>query len=156
MLVLTVELVPSTCWGSNVRTLLRPVDWGKCKRFVRERSGDQCEICGGRGPKWPVECHEIWRYDLPTETQVLDGLLALCPTCHGCKHFGYSESQGRGGQLMLHMSKVNQVSLEDTTLYLSEAFELWRQRSYLPWGLDLSYLLQLGITPPPTDRERTR
>lgn len=145
--VLTVELVPLSCWASNARTLVEPADWEKCKRFVRDRSGDRCEICGGVGSKWPVECHEVWRYDLPTETQVLDGLVALCPNCHGAKHFGFSESQGRGGLIMAHISRVNGWEPERTVDYLQECFDLWRQRSLVEWALDLSFLETLGITP---------
>lgn len=145
--VLTVELVPASCWASNVRSLVKPSDWEKCKRFVRNRSGARCEICGGVGKKWPVECHEVWVYDLPSETQVLTGLVALCPSCHGVKHFGFSESLGRGAQMLTHLSQVNGWTLERATIYLQEAFELWRQRSRVEWSLNLGYLTTLGIEP---------
>lgn len=143
--VLTVELVPSSCWFSNVRTVVSAADWDKCKDFVRARSGSLCEVCGGRGRRWPVECHEVWRYDLPTEVQHLDGLVALCPDCHGVKHFGYSQSQGKGAALMLHLARVNRWDLDRCEKYLESCFMLWHARNQVHWELDISYLSTIGI-----------
>ena len=91
---LTAELVPSTCWWSNLRSNMPADEWAKCKAFVRKRSGDRCELCGGRGRQWPVECHEVWAYDETTWTQTLEGLIALCPPCHEVKHIGRAETVG--------------------------------------------------------------
>jgi len=62
--------------------------------LVRDMSTDGkkaenlCETCGGCGPQYPVECHEIWNYDDTRLIQKLDGLIALCPDCHEVKHIG--------------------------------------------------------------------
>lgn len=143
--VLTIELVPSTCWFSNARSILSPSDWEKCKRFVRQRSGDRCEICGGRGPRWPVECHEVWRYDLPSETQFLDGLIALCPDCHQVKHIGFAQIKGREVEALRHLAEVNAWSYVQAAQYVADSFELWRARSTVYWALDISWLGTIGI-----------
>ena len=56
---LTVELVPSTCWYTNVRSHVPKAVWDRLRRQVAAEAGDRCEICGGRGRRWPVECHEV-------------------------------------------------------------------------------------------------
>lgn len=145
---LTIELVPATCWFSNVRSHVSAADWEKCKRFVRARSGDRCEICGGRGDWWPVECHEIWRYDLPTETQILDGLIALCPLCHQVKHLGHTQMRSKMAftRAVSHFASVNDYSSREAEDRIIAAFDLWRARSAYDWALDISWLDKtLGI-----------
>jgi len=56
---LTVELVPSTCWYTNVRSNVSKAVWDRLRRRVATDAGKSCEICGGRGGRWPVECHEV-------------------------------------------------------------------------------------------------
>lgn len=144
---LEVELVPSTCWWSNVRSNVSRADWEKCKRLVRHRSGDRCEICGGQGRKWPVECHEIWDYNDDEHIQTLVGLIALCPRCHECKHIGRAMRLSNGARALTHLANVNRWSLENASQYLEVALELWSLRSTHEWKLDVSLLSLLDITP---------
>lgn len=149
LVALSIELVPESSWFANVRTVATDAEWDKCKAFVRARSGDRCEVCYGVGPKWPVECHEIWRYDLETLTQVLDGLIALCPDCHKVKHIGFAASQGEHvlARSIQHLANVNQWDEQRTEDYIAASFSLWRQRSQMQWELDLTWLeRELGIT----------
>jgi len=37
--------------------------WDRLRRQVAAEAGERCEIFGGRGRRWPVECHEVWDYD---------------------------------------------------------------------------------------------
>jgi hypothetical protein len=145
---LTIELVPSTCWYSNVRTNVTKADWEVCKRFVRARSKDRCEICGGRGPRWPVECHEVWSYDDETQMQKLEGLIALCPACHQVKHIGRTSTVGGVealAQSIKHLCQVNYWSPERAEKAIKIAFEIHEIRSTWQWQLDIDYLQQLGI-----------
>lgn len=137
---LTVELVPRTAWYTNVRSNVSAAQWNRCKKFVRDRSGDKCEICGGRGQRWPVECHEKWLYDDERHIQVLTGLIALCPSCHECKHVGFAELRGRLPRVKAHLGKVNGWSPTDVSRYLIQCFDLWDQRSRFNWELDTSWL----------------
>ena len=59
-LKLTIELVPKTCWFSNLRSNLSVSDWTRLKVLTSNQAGYQCEICKGQGVNHPVECHEIW------------------------------------------------------------------------------------------------
>ena len=61
--LLTVKLVPSTCWFSNVRDHVAKSTWDKLRKTTYQQAHYQCEVCGGRGKRHPVECHEIWHYD---------------------------------------------------------------------------------------------
>ncbi|HUP28194.1 MAG TPA: HNH endonuclease signature motif containing protein [Chloroflexia bacterium] len=147
--LLTVELVPRTCWFSNLRSELSKEQWDKLRRAVYERAGDCCEICGQKGRQHPVECHEVWEYDDERHVQRLAGLLAVCPACHEAKHMGYASTVGRAGQARAHLARVNGWSMEDVELYLEMQFEQWSRRSNHEWSLDLSWLDQFGIVVSP-------
>ena len=140
MTKLTIELVPKGQWGANLRSELPKAEWDRLRKATYAKAGHQCEICGGRGPKWPVECHERWRYDEETKTQHLEGLIALCPSCHEVKHMGRSMSVGKGAKAMEHLMKVNGWSNTDALHYVEAAFETWTRRSKEQWSEDLSWL----------------
>lgn len=144
-----MELVPSTCWFSNVRSEVSRAQWEKCKTLVRERSGDRCEICGGVGKKWPVEAHEKWHYDDQTHVQTLRGLIALCPLCHNVKHLGLTMRRGPKALIraITHLSEVNQWDEATVMAYVHQAFYVQEQRSLHSWTLDISYLQEAGLVP---------
>lgn len=143
--LLTIELVPKTSWYQNVRSHVSKEEWDKLKRLTFSRAGYRCEICGGRGRRWPVECHEIFVYNDEQHIQKLAGLLALCPACHEVKHIGLAGLRGKANQAKAHLAKVNNWSLEDAELYIEGCFELWHRRSSHGWQLDLSYLERLRV-----------
>jgi 5-methylcytosine-specific restriction endonuclease McrA len=137
---LTIELVPKTCWYSNVRSEVSAQTWDLLKKRVYQQANYRCEICGGKGDKHPVECHEIWDYDDEQRVQTLKGLTALCPACHECKHIGYATVQGRGEIATAHITKVNDWSPAQAEIYIKKCFEIWQARSLIEWTLDISYL----------------
>ena len=104
---LTVELVPQTCWFSNVRDHVSKATWDLLRKRTYKQANYRCSVCGGRGPKWPVECHEIWHYDDQKKVQKLLGLTALCPSCHEVKHIGLAGVRGRCQQACEHLARVN-------------------------------------------------
>ena len=57
---LTIELVPKTAWYKNVRSEVSKDRWDELRKECYRNANYKCEVCGGTGPKWPVECHEIW------------------------------------------------------------------------------------------------
>ena len=144
-LKLTIELIPKTCWCSNVRSLLSKSQWNTIRKMVAADAGHICKICGGKGSKHPVECHEIWNYDDKKMIQKLDGLIALCPKCHGVKHFGLACVQGREVQALTHLEIVNGISIEQAKAHVKESFETFNRRSKHQWTLDVSYLEKYGI-----------
>jgi hypothetical protein len=142
---LTTELVPSTCWGSNLRQLLNRTEWRICQMFVYERSNRFCEICGAQGVRTPVECHEVWEYDDDRLMQTLTGLIALCPRCHQAKHAGFAEVRGQIHLVMRQLMKVNSWTEAQASDYLEHAFEVWAYRSRSVWDLDLTWLETVGL-----------
>jgi hypothetical protein len=153
--LLTIELVPETCWFSNVRSEVSDQDWKKIQKITFQNANYLCEICSGRGPQWPVECHEIWHYDDINHTQTLLGFIALCPSCHEVKHRGYANVQGRGDIADRHLAKVNQWTMPKTRQYVEDQYQVWIKRSQSEWELDISWLEQLEINPK-AQRSRTK
>ena len=143
--LLTVELVPHTCWFSNVRDHVNKKTWDKLRHSTYQKAGYVCEICAGRGPKWPVECHEVWHYDDKRHIQSLAGLTALCPSCHAVKHIGLSSLQGKGEEAEAHLAEINGWTKQETTAYLEKVWHTWQMRSRYEWRLDLSWLEGQGI-----------
>jgi hypothetical protein len=143
---LTIELVPSTCWYSNVRSNVTAEVWDRLRRHTYAQADHRCEICGSRGKEHPVECHEVWQYNNRSNLQKLIRLIALCPNCHEVKHIGFANTQGRGDFAQQHLAKVNSWTVEQTEAYVQYCFKVWQQRSQHEWRLDISYLEQFGIS----------
>jgi hypothetical protein len=137
---LLTELVPETCWLSTVRSYLSEHYWRKLSRDVSERSGRRCEICGGRGRRHAVECHEVWAYRDDIHVQKLEGLQALCPMCHRVKHLGRSIELGYEEQALGWLARLNRWDAATTRAYVDFVFEQWRERSEHAWGLDVTVL----------------
>lgn len=138
---LTIELVPQTTWGDNLRSRLPPGKWDQLRKASYAAAGFRCEVCSGVGKTHPVECHEIWEYDDEKHVQYLLGLTSLCPTCHEVKHFGRARVIGRERQALEHLMGVNGWSREVALAHVDAAFKTWRERSKYSWTLDLSKLL---------------
>jgi hypothetical protein len=138
--LLEIELVPKTSWYSNLRSILTESQWDKVRKQVYANAGNCCEICNGKGPKWPVECHEKWEYDEDNLIQKLTGLIALCPSCHEVKHIGLAEIKGNAARAKKHLAKVNKWDMAQTEAHISEAFFIWNDRNKHDWELDLDWL----------------
>lgn len=144
-LKLEIELVPETCWFSNVRSEVTPAQWDLLRKQVYAEAWHTCEICEGVGSQHPVECHEIWEYDDKKLIQKLVGMIALCPNCHMVKHIGMSSMLGKGEQAIAHFMKVNEMTRKQTDQYMLRAFKQWERRSKKKWTLDISILKVYGI-----------
>ncbi len=60
---LFVDLIPTTCWFTNVRSCVAPRDWERIRRMVTRRAGHSCEACGAtedRARRCWLEAHERW------------------------------------------------------------------------------------------------
>jgi hypothetical protein len=142
---LSVELVPSNQWGSNLRSVLSRGQWDRLRKASYERAGNVCEICGQtgfqQGRNRAVECHEIWSYDDENRIQKLEGVISLCPRCHQVKHLGRSLKVGAGRVALAHLMEVNGWTPERTAEYVESVFVLHEVRSVGPsWTLDLAWL----------------
>lgn len=142
---LTIELVPQTCWFSNVRAVVSKKQWDTIKAKVAAEAYHCCRICGGIGPKHPVECHEIWHYDDKKLIQRLEGMIALCPNCHMVKHMGLAQIQNKGEEAVRHLMKINKLTRDKAEKYIEEVFEIWGRRSTKKWTLNINHLKEYGI-----------
>jgi len=141
---LKVELVPKTCFYSNVRTLLPKKYWDQLRKESYEKANNRCEICNdtgkNQGYRHNVECHEIWEYDDVFKVQILNGLISLCPKCHQVKHFGRTSAIGKQAEAFKHLEKVNNWNHRDCVNHLKETMSQWLDRSKYKWHIDLSLL----------------
>ncbi len=156
---LFVDLVPRSCWFTNVRSCVSQRDWERLRRMITNRAGRKCEICH-RGEdresgRW-LEAHERWAYDGAAKVQALRRLICLCTDCHTATHYGLASLNGKDREAFRHLCTVTGLSESDAGHLIDAAFELWAQRSLVSWELDLSILTDVGVTvtPPPKARER--
>ena len=140
MNLLTIELVPKTSWYSNVRSNVSKSRWDTLRKACYAKANHVCEICGGTGRKWPVECHEIWDYDDEQKIQKLTGLISLCPSCHQVKHIGLAQIRGKFKEARKHLMIVNNITEEEADWYINDAFSVWERRSSYDWLLDIEWL----------------
>jgi len=141
MIKLTIELVPKTSWFSNVRSEVTKEEWDFLRKEAYKLADYKCEICGGKGPKWPVECHEVWSYDGEVLIQKLERLIALCPSCHEVKHIGLAQLKGNFKRAIHHLMKINSWDYYKAVEYFDEAMMAWQGRSLFKWDLDIKWLI---------------
>jgi hypothetical protein len=137
---LEIELVPKSAWNSNVRSMVSGKEWDTLRFKVYEHANHNCEICGSKGKRHPVECHEVWSYDQNTSIQKLTRLIALCPTCHQVKHWGLSEILGYTKSCIVHFKIVNSVNDHALECHLSDVWKQWEDRNLIKWTQDISLL----------------
>jgi hypothetical protein len=151
---LFVDLVPSSCWFTNVRSCVDQRDWERLRRMVTNRAGRMCEICrrseAREEERW-MEVHERWAYDSSRHVQTLRRLICLCTDCHRTTHFGLAKVKGLSTQAFAHLMTVTGWPTQQADQHVREAFAVWEQRSRTVWTLDLSILTGAGVTivPPP-------
>ncbi|WP_455233110.1 hypothetical protein [Geopseudomonas aromaticivorans] len=143
--LLYVDPVPRSAWFANLRAELTPGEWDQVKKLTFRKAGYCCEICEGKGEKWPVECHERWRFDERTGVQSLVGLEALCPPCHESTHYGLAQVRGRAEQAFLHLREVNSWTPPQALAHINQAAHRYHLLSEMDWVLDARMLLDLPI-----------
>ena len=143
---LDIELVPRTCWYSNVRSCVSTKDWNTLRKESYALADNKCEICNGVGRKHPVECHEVWEYDDKNKVQKLIRLISLCPSCHKVKHPGLAQQKGQLELVIKQFSKVNDCSRKTALKEIAKSFDLWRERSSFEWKIDMSFLDDKNIS----------
>ncbi|ASR33859.1 DNA primase [Prauserella marina] len=146
---LFVDLVPSSCWFTNVRYCITERDWERVRRMLLGRAQQRCEACE-RGEdreirRW-LEAHERWSFDSATRTQKLMRLICLCSDCHRTTHYGLAQVKGQEASAFEHLCAVTGMSVPQAREHVSAAFEVWAQRSRMDWYLDLTMLTNAGIT----------
>ena len=135
---LNFELVPDSCWYSNLRSELPKEVWDTLRKKAYARAGGKCMICGA--PTTRLEAHEQWEYDDANGVQRLKNIVAVCRPCHEVIHIGRTQLMGREREASEHFMKVNGVSYAEYRKALGEANEKHRERSRRDWTLDISEL----------------
>jgi hypothetical protein len=146
---LFVDLVPSSCWFTNVRSCVAPKDWERLRRMITGRAEKRCEACGNdedrQAQRW-LEAHERWSYDEQNSVQSLQRLVCLCTSCHTTTHFGLAQIKGKDVEARDHLCKVTGMSLQQADAHIKEAFSIWKERSARQWTLNLDILTSAGVT----------
>ena len=136
---LKFELVPDSCWYSNLRSILKPKAWDIIRKDAYQRADGKCMICGRKATR--LEAHERWSYDEEKAIQKLEEVIAVCHTCHAVIHIGRTQLMGDEEKAIKHFCRVNKCAYADYIKELGKANEDHRRRNQIPeWGLDLSYL----------------
>jgi len=141
--MLTIELVPKTSWYKNLRSELPTEEWDRIRKDSYKNAGYRCEVCNGKGDKWPVEAHEIWDYDDKKHVQKLMGIISLCPMCHKVKHIGLAQINGEYDMALKHLAKVNKWNIEKAKRYINKQFDKWLERNKYEWEIDITFLKQI-------------
>jgi len=142
---LTIELVPKTCWYTNVRSEVTRSVWDKIRKKSYAAADHKCEVCEDvgtdQGYRHKLECHEIWDYNDVNKTQTLAGFISLCPRCHKCKHPGLAQIKGEMDIVISQLMKVNEMSEKEAVVYVEEQFDVWQERSQHQWALNTKHLI---------------
>jgi hypothetical protein len=145
---LFVDLVPRSCWFTNVRSCVSELDWERLRRPILRRAGHRCEACGDgedRATGRRLEVHERWHYNNDTGVQTLRRLICLCSPCHLVTHLGYAGVTGRTEEALTHLRRVNGWDDGKTYGHVYASEQQWFDRSARTWTLDLSMLTGAGI-----------
>ena len=82
-----------------------------CRQDTFTKGNDaafRCEVSGGVGTEWPVECHELWRFDEGSQTLQLRGFMALHPEIHVAKHLERQQEDKRRQQAIWMLQAMNE------------------------------------------------
>ncbi|MDE7301600.1 MAG: HNH endonuclease [Clostridia bacterium] len=135
---LNFELVPDSCWYSNLRSALPKEAWDKIRKKAYARAGGKCMICGA--PTNRLEAHEQWEYDDKNHIQKLKNVVAVCKPCHEVIHIGRTQLMGREKEACEHFMAVNNCTYAEYRKALGEANAAHRERSRHEWQVDVSNL----------------
>lgn len=133
------EMLPETTWEANLRAKLSSEQWQILRKQIYAAAGHRCEICGERGSPH-IEAHERWSWDDLWCVQKLEGLIALCPTCHKVHHLGLARRLGLFEACLKKMQDVNGWTHGRALAEIEKASQLARERSRFGWTVDLSWL----------------
>jgi hypothetical protein len=145
-LPLTLNLIPRTMWGKNVRAAVSATTWANLRwglgasLYLRERHEIDfpAEICNAK--RRGLDLHEEWVFDDNKKVQRLDRFLAICSSCHLAKHLGHANLMGKLDEALDHLAAVNSISRQAAVTQATEALEKWSERSQHAYELDLSFL----------------
>ena len=137
---LFIDMIPATSWGMNLHNedILTTFDWNTIRRRTYRAANHRCEVCGEKGPKHQVECHEQWHFNTKTQVQTLRGLVALCPDCHAATHYGFTNrDEAKGERIRAHLMHVNGWTEAQLLAHIQAAQTRCAMLTRVPWKLNL-------------------
>ena len=135
---LNFELIPDSCWFSNLRSALPKEVWDKIRKKAYAKAGGKCSICGKNAK---LEAHESWDYDEKNNVQKLKRIIAVCHDCHSVIHIERTRLLGNELAAERHFMQVNNCSYAEYRKALGKANEDHQRRNkVLEWQVDTSYL----------------
>ena len=136
---LKFELVPDSCWYSNLRSILSKKEWDYIRHDAYDRANGKCMICNRKVSR--LEAHEVWQYDEKTCTQILVDVVAVCNSCHQVIHIGRTSLTGNMERAEDWYMKFNNCSYAKMKEELGKATADHQRRNKVSeWKLDLSFL----------------
>ena len=157
---LYIDLIPKSCWFTNVRYCIKKKDWDILRKIIYERTNYKCECCGidCKKEKIQIEAHERWHFDYTYKTQKLVRLIALCKNCHLATHYGFAKISGKEQEAYNHLLNTRKCNIEELNEHISLAYALWNERNQYDWSLDLELILKnnFEIVKPVKKEERKK
>lgn len=146
---LTVEAFPASLVSHiNMSTALPEQTYHAIRKETYKKASYRCEVTGGVGPQWPVECHEMWRFHDDSCTLQLMGFTALHPSVHAAKHLERQRGVQQRQQALEMLQLVNGWTAAEAEAYWNFAKATAIRRSSQQWKFDLSWLPDHGFEIP--------
>ncbi|DBA85403.1 hypothetical protein WJX79_007934 [Trebouxia sp. C0005] len=154
---LTVEAFPANLAAHiNMSSNLPEEEWSAIRKVTYRKADYKCEVSGGVGTEWPVECHEVWRFHEGSQTLQLRGFMALHPEVHLAKHLERQQDDKRRQQAIWMLQAMNEWTVAEAEEYWKFARDTAMRRSSQEWKFDLSWLSSNNFTIPPKLRQLCR
>ncbi len=135
---LNFELVPDSCWYSNLRSALPKNLWEIIKKDAKIRAKGKCAICGRETAR--LEAHEKWSYDEEKGVQKLEDVISICHDCHSAIHIERTALLGDEKKAEDHYMRVNGCTYAEMRQDRNKANIDHRRRSQMEWKADTSWL----------------
>lgn len=136
---LNFELVPDSCWYSNLRSILSKKQWDFIRNDAKVRFNGRCAICGKKTQH--LDAHERWSYDEKNAVQKLEDVICVCKSCHAVIHIGLTQLRGEEEKAERHFMRVNDCNYAEYRKALGAANERHARLNQIPeWKLDLTWL----------------
>ena len=136
---LYIDLIPKNTKFSLYHNVSKE-DYYKIKDTLTKRTGLKCEICQSMEEKNNLHLCERFSYNIQTKIQKLEIIHVLCNNC-------FITTRLRDKIIALeHLQEIFGITKDEAKKLIYNAFELWKERCNIQWNLDVSLLINSGIT----------
>lgn len=147
-----VDLTPYSTHFTSLRACLTASDWKAISKYVIQRAGRKCEICGSEEK---LEAHERWRLNIETKRQDVIRLLCVCKKCHLGIHHSLAGIIGMRSEIDGHIMVETGWDKETLAAHIKERTRTYHQLSKHEHMVDLGMFEKIGIIPrTPDDRAK--